>query len=359
MAVADLSPATKNLVQKALLYGVGLEQAQLQKAASDVDDGKQLGDRAAHLQDLGNVQFMGLLELVTAVVVQADSEAEGVILAIHNLFVMDFSECTRIIDALAIERRRWESAYRELGEAPFANFIRVDNFKSNIGVCGQFQETVQEFDFITAHRQEVKLSRIKEWGTVERLFVEAATIVGRNSTHSRDIEDDSSIGSGSNGDHQLSAHHTGVPISKHTGRQLRPVFGGKAYCSRGDKEEDGHWKKRAEVCAETRLSAKMEEIKKNGKDIDLKCKGCNKDFKHTVEQQIRFASRDWENLPGECGSCKEKSLEDNPQPCFDFILGKCWRGDSCKFVHAEGDKLAFHVAGFASTFFYIYTIVLY
>jgi hypothetical protein len=276
MAVADLSPATKILVQKALLYGVGLGQAQLQEAASDVEDGKQLGDRAAHLQDLGNVQFMGLLELVTAVVVQADSEAGGVMLAVHNLFVMDFSECTRIIDALAIERRRWESAYRELGEAPLANFVRVDNFKSNISVCGQFQETVQEFDFITAHRQEVKLSRIKEWGTVERLFVEAAVIAGRNSNHNRNIEDDSNIGSGNSGDQQLSAHHsllTGVPVSKHTGRQLRPVFGGKPHRSRGDQEEDERLKRRAEVFE--KAGAKMEEIKKDGKDIELKCKGCN------------------------------------------------------------------------------------
>ena len=95
-----------------MLYGVGLEQEQLQQAAFDVENGKQLGDRSAHIHDLDNVNMMGLLELITAVVCHSDSEAGGAILAIRNLFKIDFSECTRIIDALAIERRRWESAYR-------------------------------------------------------------------------------------------------------------------------------------------------------------------------------------------------------------------------------------------------------
>ena len=340
MAISELSPANKILVQKALLYGVGLEQEQLQQAAFDVENGKQLGDRSAHVHDLDNVNMMGLLELITAVVCHSDSEAGGAILAIRNLFKIDFSECTRIIDALAIERRRWESAYRELGEAPLANFIRVDNFVSNISVCEQFQTTVQEFEFITAHRQEVKLSRIKEWGTVERLFVEAAVVAGRNETHCRDIDDDSSIGSGGSDDHLLSAHFSGVPISKHTGRELRPVFGGTRHRSTGNKEEDQHWKKRAEDCQKT--AAKIEEIEADGKDITINCKGCKKEFVHTVEQQVTFASRGWENLPGQCATCKENK---EPQSCFDFANGKCWRGDSCKFIHAAEGKLTSHAAG--------------
>ena len=65
----------------------------------------------------------------------------------------------------------------------------MENFRFNVGVCAQFKHTVQEFEFVTAHRQEVKMSQIKEWGTVERLFVEAAVTAERKGAHSRDIAD--------------------------------------------------------------------------------------------------------------------------------------------------------------------------
>ena len=47
----------------------------------------------------------------------------------RTLFEMDFTQCERIIDALAVERRRWDAAFRELGEKPMATFMRVDNFR--------------------------------------------------------------------------------------------------------------------------------------------------------------------------------------------------------------------------------------
>ena len=336
LAVAGLSPACKILVEKAMLYGVGLGLAQLQQAAADVENGKQLGDRTANTKDLDTVHFMGLLELITVVVCHADCEAGGAVLAIRNLFVIDFSECQRIIDALALERRRWESAYRELGEAPLANFIRMENFKSNLGVCGKFKQTVQEFEFITAHRQEVKMSQIKEWGTVERLFVEAAVTAERKEAHSRDIADDSSIGS-DNSDQHLSVGFTGVPKSHHTGRELRPVFGGLKHRSSGDKEEDAYLKTRAQKCEE--VSNKMKEIEEEGKDIKITCKNCSTEFTHTVADQVRFASRQWENLPGKCQKCKDN---EPAGPCFDFAAGKCGRGDRCKFTHDNEDKLTTH-----------------
>ena len=75
---------------------------------------------------------------------------------------MDISECQRITDALAVERRAWEEAYRELGEKPMATYMRIENFKSNIKKCNQFSSTIQEFEFITSHRQDIRLSKIRE-----------------------------------------------------------------------------------------------------------------------------------------------------------------------------------------------------
>ena len=211
--------------------------------------------------------------------------------------MIDFSECQWIIDALTLERRRWESAYRELGEVPLANFIRMESFKSILGVCGKFKETIQEFEFITAHRQEVKMSQNKEWGTVKRLFVEAAVTAERKKAHSRDSADDSSIGSDSSDQHP-SVGFTGVPKSHHTGREPRPVFGGLKHRSSGDKEEDAYLKARAQKCEEA--SNKMKKIEEEGKDIKITCKHCSTEFTHTVADQVRFASRQWENLPGKC-----------------------------------------------------------
>jgi hypothetical protein len=212
----------------------------------------------------------------------------------------------------------------------------MENFKSNLGACGQFKHNVQEFEFITAHRQEIRMSQIKEWGTVERIFMAAAVTAERKGSNSRDIADDNSIGS-DNSDQHLSVGFTGVPKSQHTGRELRPVFGGLKHRSSGDKEEDAYLKARAQKCEE--VSSKMKEIEEEGKDIKITCKNCSTEFTHTVADQVRFASRQWENLPGKCQKCKDS---EPAGPCFDFAAGKCNRGDRCKFTHDNEDKLTPH-----------------
>ena len=50
-----------------------------------------------------------------------------------NLFEMDFTQCERIIDAMAVERRRSDATFRELGEKAMTTFMRV---------CEQFASTV-------------------------------------------------------------------------------------------------------------------------------------------------------------------------------------------------------------------------
>ena len=61
-----------------------------------------------------------------------DSEAGAVLCAIQNLFKMDFAECEWIIDALAIERRRRDAAFRDLGEKPMATIMRMETSTENI-----------------------------------------------------------------------------------------------------------------------------------------------------------------------------------------------------------------------------------
>ena len=81
---------------------------------------------------------------------------------------MNFTQCERITDALAIERRRWDATFRELDEKPMAIFMRVENFKNSINVCEQFASTIQAFEFITSQRQDIKISKIREWEAIER-----------------------------------------------------------------------------------------------------------------------------------------------------------------------------------------------
>ena len=93
------------------------------------------------------------------------------------------------------------------------------------------------------------MSQIKEWGTVERLFVEAAVTVERKRANNRGVADDSTIVSDSS-DQLLSVGFTGVPKSR---------------CTRKKIEEEG-------------------------KDIKITCKNCSTEFTHTIADQIRFAS---------------------------------------------------------------------
>ena len=283
MAIAGLSQANKIITKEALLYGVGLGLGQLQDAAQEMENNWAVGDRTARTGDLENVHLMGLLELVTAVVCQVDWEAGGVAMAIRNLFRMDFSECTRVIDALAIERRTWKSAYRELGEAPLANYIRMENFKTNMGGCEQFSSVLQEFGFITSHRQEIKLSRIKDWGTVEKLFIEASVIVGREEAADRQIDDDSSIGSNGS-DQKLSSH---------------PARFGTSDPSH-DVRTSEHRPPKKEEAPNAMVERKNKDLKIHGEDKQLKCNHCQKYFIYSVNEQIRYASREWENLPARC-----------------------------------------------------------
>ena len=108
ITVAGTSPTTNILVQKAMIYGVGFDQDALADSAPRLTDEEQLQDRTASTGVLEHVTFIGLLELVTACVCQLDNEAGGVLCAIQNLqvFELDFTQCERIIETLAVERRR-------------------------------------------------------------------------------------------------------------------------------------------------------------------------------------------------------------------------------------------------------------
>ena len=220
------------------------------------------------------------------------------------------------------------------------DYLGYENFKDNIGQYRQFSSAMQAFEFITSHRQDIRLSKIPEWEGIEKLFVEAAVIAGRQEASGRlDIDDDSSIGSNDSG--RMSAHparlpFTGVPPSDFTGRELTPVIGGVRHRSRGDSDHDAYIAGRAKDME--KLRGEVDKLEAEGKDIDLVCKDCSKTFPHSVGQQIRFKSRGWTNLPGRCSGCVDKDKA--PKTCFRFeTTGTCRFGDNCKFVHG-GDGTA-------------------
>ena len=165
MTGAGMSPTTKILVQKAMIYGVRLDQDALADSARRLTDGEQLQDRTASTGDLEHVDFMGLLELVTACVCQSDSEAGGVLCAIQNLFEMDFTQCERIIDAMAVERRKWDAVYRELGENPMATFMRVE-FSRTVSMC--VNNSLRLYRHSNSSRHTVRTSRYRRYGSEKR-----------------------------------------------------------------------------------------------------------------------------------------------------------------------------------------------
>ena len=125
---------------------------------------------------------------------------------VRSLTVLDLEDCDRITNALAVERVQWEQCVRELGEKPFANYLRITNFKRNL--LQRFGEVVVEFDFIIAHRSELNLARIKDWKDAEKLFVEAAVVAARNSHQDSGYDaSKSDAGSGSSGDNRHERRH--------------------------------------------------------------------------------------------------------------------------------------------------------
>ena len=284
--------------------------------------------------DLDYISYHGLLEIITEMVCSCESDTTEVISAINDLSEMDLSECERIIDALAIETYSWDKCFRELGGLPYAIFVRMINFKNQINSV--FPGIIREFDFITSHEKGLKMPRVKDWTVFERLFIRAAVASARsgNSDYgSRSGSEGRSPGkNSSHSSDDLSAHmahtdlkYTGVPKGRN-GKDLYPVFGGKMYRKTGDAEAD---KATTDMAREMgNLCKELDELEKNGKDIDLKCNKCGKNFIHSVPDQVRFKTRKWTNLPGKCSECRDEG------PCFDFHkTGECKYGDKCRFDH--------------------------
>ena len=103
------------------------------------------------------------------------------------------------------------------------------------------------------------------------------------------------------------------------------------------QDADARVKARAQKCEE--VSDKMKKIEEEGKDIRITCKICSTEFTHTVADQVRFASRQWKNLPWKCQKWKDN---EPTGPCFDFAACRCNRGDTCMFAHNTEDGLTTH-----------------
>jgi len=102
--ISEIRPASRMLVSKALIKGIGLSRDDLAGMARDIQDGKETDERTATMGDLDYISYHGLLEIITEMVCSCESDTAEAISAITDLSEMDLSECERIIDALAIEK---------------------------------------------------------------------------------------------------------------------------------------------------------------------------------------------------------------------------------------------------------------
>ena len=186
--------------------------------------------------------------------------------------------------------------FRELGGPPYAIFVRMVNFKNQINSVSP--GVIQEFDFITSHEKGLKMPRVKDWTVFEKLFIQAAVASARSGNSNYGSRSGSEGRSpGKNSSHtsdEMSAHmahtdlkYTGVPKGRN-GKDLSPVFGGKMHRKTGDAEAD---KATADMAREMEnLRKELDELEKNGKDIDIKCNKCGKNFIHSVPDQVRPSS---------------------------------------------------------------------
>ena len=138
---------------KALLFGSGLSGGRLEEAAARIEAGGEMGDRTAIAADLSDINFVGILGVATALICTCDADGGQADSAVKCITNLDLESCERIIDAIAVEREQWDKCTRELGERPFANYIRMMNFRRNLQV-ERFELVVEEFDFIATFQRD-------------------------------------------------------------------------------------------------------------------------------------------------------------------------------------------------------------
>ena len=166
---------------------------------------------------------------------------------------------------------------------------------------------VEEFEFIVAHRSELKLSKVKEWKLIEKLFIEAAVVAARVGVDDTAYEDSASNGSVE----AKPAVHAIRPLDKAIGGQSghRPIG--------GPTQEE--------------IEATKKRLKDSGKDIETQCIECDQKFTHTINKQIEFAGKGWNKTPRKCPGCTDK--QNKSRMCFDYMKGQCRHADLCRFSH--------------------------
>jgi hypothetical protein len=320
MRMTELSLAAHLDVSKALLFGSGLSGGRLEEAAARIEAGGEMGDRTAIAADLSDINFVGILGVATALICTCDADGGQADSAVKCITNLDLESCERIIDAIAVEREQWDKCTRELGEKPFANYIRMMNFRRNLQV-ERFELVVEEFDFIVAHRSELKLSKVKDWKIAEKLFIEAAVVVARTGA------EDSGYDASASSNNSSAGGTKGRPPSVH-------------YAIPGGRQ----------VPSQAEITEGIKKLKAEGKDINFVCSNCSKQAVHTVDKQLEFTSKGWFNTPRKCTSCTKE--QDKSRVCFDFQNGRsCRKGDLCRFSHSnamKGDREEINVRHAAS-----------
>lgn len=307
--MSNISEAAKLVLQRALIFGVGMSGDELKEAAKTLRDTGTMGDRQATVSDLIDLDFDGLANLAVEALCYSGSGCDSTDSTLTNLSKINISRCNSAAEMLATELTYWNACMRELTVAPYCIYVRMKNLK---GACERHLPAVAAaFDDIDSRNKEVKLSRINSWKRIEDLFIEAWDLAkNQHPDLLRDqIDTDSSLSDGDN-DGKPSAHPAGLSASEQ------------------------------EI-----IEAKVEEFALGASDDTLKCYMCKKDFTDTVADQVNRFKKQWHNKPKRCKECNEtykKNLAANPRPCVDFSMGACSYGDKCRFMHTEKPKLGVH-----------------
>ena len=200
---------------------------------------------------------------------------------------LNLSGCYKFPQLMSTELENWQACYRELDEAPMANYLRMKNplpaCKADKYLCA----IAEAFGDVTARQKNLKLSRIKSWDEVESLFLEAWDLAHKQGKiNYRDVESDSSF------EESPESSNSGK-VSVH-------------YASKQQEHE-----RLRKNSYDGMLKRDVVEQKLDYRECKLKLTDSIEDQQHKIEMK-------YIHPPARCPPCKEKYLSDlaeNPRPC--------------------------------------------
>lgn len=330
MMMSNLTTAARLIVKKTWIRCVGMNSSESYSAAKRIKETGGVGDRIAVRSDLLRIDYDGLAAVTTEALCYDGSGSDAADSALHRLSNLDLSGCYKFPQIISTELESWQACYRELDEAPMANYLRMKNLISACKADKCLCAIAEAFEDVTARQKNLKLSRIKSWDEVETLFSEAWDLAHKQGKIShREIESDSSFD-------ESPENSSSAKVSVH-------------YATKQQEHE------------RLRKNSYDGMLKRDVVEQKLDCRDCKQKFIDSIEDQQHRIEMKYVHDPVRCPPCKEKYLSDlaeNPRPCNEFAVnGKCGYGDKCRFSHCDADAgrvackpVSAHTAGISDDF---------